>query len=74
VQRAIIVIAGTTGVLMTSGLGRWDADLFNGQALAGVLVEDLFRGWGADLERLAVIDDLIAELVAHGHLVPAVHH
>lgn len=72
VQRAIIIIAGTTGVLMTSGLGRWDADLFNGQALANVLVEDLFRGWGADPEHLAVVDGLINELSDREHLVPTV--
>jgi AcrR family transcriptional regulator len=74
VQRAIIVIAGTTGVLMTSGLARWDADLFNGQSLAGVLVHDLFLGWGADPSDLASVDDLIATLDAHDHLVPVVRH
>lgn len=72
VQRAIIVIAGTTGVLMTSGLNRWDADLFDGQALARVLVDDLLIGWGADPAHLATIEELVAHLAANGHLVPAV--
>lgn len=72
VQRAIIVIAGITGVLLTSELGRWDADLFNGRDLATTMVADLFRGWDADPRHLAAVDQLAADLDARGQLVPAV--
>jgi AcrR family transcriptional regulator len=72
VLRAIVVIAGTTGVLMTSGLDRWDPGLFHGQALATLMARDLLVGWGADRAELDEIEALVAELDAAGHLVPAV--
>ena len=73
-QRAIVVIAGTTGVLMTSGLGRFDEDLFDGRALASLMVHDLFLGWGADPDQLSVVEDIISTLAEHGQLIPPVRH
>ncbi len=70
--RAIVVVAGTTGVLMTSELDRWDDSLFNGQLLANMMARDLFLGWGADPALLEAVELLVAELDAAGHLVPPV--
>lgn len=70
IQRAVVVIAGTTGVLMTSGLGRFDDALFDGRGLASMMVHDLFLGWGADPDHLSAVEDLIANLAEHGHLIP----
>jgi hypothetical protein len=70
IQRAIVVIAGTTGVLMTSGLGRFDGDLFDGRVLASLMVHDLFLGWGADPDHLSAAEDMVANLAEHGHLIP----
>ncbi len=72
VQRAIVLVAGTTGVLMTSGLGRFDESLFDGRVLASLMVHDLFLGWGADPEELTVVEDLISTIAEHGQLTPAV--
>ena len=74
IQRAIVLVAGTTGVLMTSGLGRFDEALFDGRALASLMVHDLFLGWGADLDQLTVVEDLISTLAEHGQLIPPVRH
>jgi AcrR family transcriptional regulator len=71
VLRAINVVSGTNGVLMTSVLDRWD-DLFNGQALATMLARDLFVGWGADPAELDEVELLVTELDAAGHLVPPI--
>ena len=72
VLRAINVVAGTNGVLMTSALSRWDDGLFHGQALATMLARDLFVGWGADPAELDEVELLVAELDSAGHLVPQV--
>jgi len=73
-QRAVVVIASTTGVLMTSGLARWDAELFNGQNLSVGLVCDLLAGWGARPDHIDAAMALVDELDAAGHLVPPVGH
>ena len=74
IQRAIVVVAGTTGVLMTSGLGRFDESLFDGRMLASLMVHDLFLGWGADPDELSVVEDLISTIAEHGQLIPPVRH
>jgi AcrR family transcriptional regulator len=73
-QRAIVVIAGTTGVLMTSGLGRFDESLFDGRMLASMMVHDLFLGWGADPDQLSVVEGIVSTLAEHGQLIPPVRH
>jgi AcrR family transcriptional regulator len=74
IQRAIVVVAGTTGVLMTSGLGRFDESLFDGRALASLMVHDLFLGWGADPDELSVVEGIVSTLAEHGQLIPPVRH
>ena len=69
-ERAVIVVAGTTGVLLTSGIRRWGPSLFDGPHLAGVMIRDLFRGWGADGADLAAAEELVAEMASRGELVP----
>lgn len=72
IRRAVVLIASTTGVLMTSGFGRWDEQLFAGIELSSELVHDLLKGWGASPANLAVVGELVDELAADGRLVPAV--
>ena len=74
IQRAIVVVAGTTGVLMTSGLGRFDESLFDGRVLASLMVHDLFLGWGADPDQLSVVEGIVSTLAEHGQLIPPVRH
>lgn len=74
VQRAIVIVAGTTGVLMTSVLGRFDEGLFDGRVLATLMVHDLFLGWGADPDQLSVVEGIISTIAEHGQLIPPVKH
>ena len=69
-ERAIILIAGSTGVLLTSALQRWDRELFDGIGLAAELVDDLFAAWGAPPELLSAAIAIAEELGAAGLLVP----
>jgi len=71
-ERAVILVAATTGVLMTSALARWDDAIFDGRRLAGVLVRDLLLGWGAAGAWLEPADDLMAALAERGQLVPTI--
>jgi hypothetical protein len=71
-DRAVVLIASTTGVLLTSGLARWDDSWFDGRRLAQGLVRDLFIAWGAAPDDLDRVEGLIATMAEHGHLVPAV--
>lgn len=71
-ERAIIILAGTTGVLFTDGLRRWDGDLFDGQRLADELLWDLLLAWGAQPAPLTEVDELVTALDHDRHLVPAV--
>lgn len=71
-DRAVIVIAGTTGVLMTTSLGRWNLDLFDGRRLATRMARDLFVSWGADPAHLDAVEDLVAALSEHDRLVPPI--
>jgi hypothetical protein len=68
--RAVVLLAGTTGVLMASALGREEGADGHGQELAGLLVDDLFLGWGAAAGSLVVADEVVARLVESGQLVP----
>jgi len=70
IDRAMIVIAGTTGVLLTSGLARWDENLLDGSRLASTMTRALFAGWGADRAELDKVEDVLRELSARGHLAP----
>ncbi len=72
VQRGVVLIGGTTGVLMTTARGRWDQSMFDGPALSRLLVHDLLVGWGATEAHLAAAEEVLAALDEAGHLVPAV--
>jgi AcrR family transcriptional regulator len=71
-DRATIVLAGATGVLLGSGLARWDARLLEARRMADSMLTDLFLAWGADPAAFEQCDRLVAELDAAGHLVPVV--
>jgi AcrR family transcriptional regulator len=72
VDRAAIVLAGTTGILMTSGLGRPTVEAFDGHRLATRMARDLFVSWGATPGDLDAADDLVAALAEHDRLVPPI--
>jgi AcrR family transcriptional regulator len=70
-ERAFIVIAGSSGVLMTSTLDGGTGE-FDGPAIASMMIDDLFRAWGAAPEVLDRAAAVVAELEAQGHLVTPV--
>lgn len=67
-ERALMVISSVTGALLTSKLGGWDNQLFDGRRLATDLSTALFAGWGANARVLdaadahlrAMADDVLA--------------
>ena len=62
VERAIVLIASITGVVLTAKFSRWDASLFDARALAARATQDAFRAWGAPPEAIeaafAIVDGL----------------
>jgi AcrR family transcriptional regulator len=70
--RAITIVTGTTGVLMSAGLGPWEEDDVDPHALAIDMARDLLLSWGADPASLGEAGALVDELAAAGHLVPSV--
>jgi AcrR family transcriptional regulator len=71
-DRAVILVAGTTGVLMTSKLDRWDDVMFDTVRLSSTMVRDLLLGWGAPEAELDEAHALMAELHDAGRLIPRV--
>jgi AcrR family transcriptional regulator len=69
-DRATIVLAGVTGVLLGGGLARWDVRLREAHRMADAMLSDLIAAWGADPSALAAADAIVAELAAAGHLIP----
>jgi AcrR family transcriptional regulator len=70
--RAVTLIAGTTGVLMSNALGPWDDDEIEGRDIAITMADDLLISWGAAVEAMAAVGALVTELDAAGHLTPRV--
>lgn len=70
--RAVMLVAGTAGVLMTSSLHRWVPSLFDGRRLAEHLARDLLISWGADPRRVEEGGPLVDDLAERGRLVPQV--
>jgi AcrR family transcriptional regulator len=70
VDRSIVLLAGTTGVMLTSVLSRWDDQLFEGQRLAHTMLLDLLTAWGADPDQLAEADQVATVLAEQGDLIP----
>jgi AcrR family transcriptional regulator len=71
-DRAMIMVAGTTGVLMTTGVRCRDAEVASGQHLAREMVGDLLVAWGARPDVLDRASALVDELAAAGDLTPVV--
>ena len=71
-ERAVMLVASMTGVLLTSKLGGWDTSLFDGRHLATGLVSDILVGWGATREQLAVADAHLAAFAKQHHVAPPV--
>jgi AcrR family transcriptional regulator len=55
-ERALMVISSVTGALLTSKLGGWDNQLFDGRRIATDLSLALFAGWGANAKVLDAAD------------------
>jgi hypothetical protein len=72
VERAIVLIASVTGVVLTAKFSRWDQVLFDERHLAEVSVRDSFRAWGAEPDRLERAAGLAVELGRSGRLAPPV--
>ena len=70
-ERALVVIAGTTAVLMTSNLARWDPSFADGPSVARSMVAALLIGWGTDGASLAAADAIVDRLADEGHLLPS---
>jgi hypothetical protein len=71
-ERVVMWVAAVNGVVQTSRLAAYDADLFDGLELSARLNSDLIRGWGADPVTLAAAERLIDELAASGPLAPTI--
>jgi len=63
-ERAVAVLAGTTGVLIAGDLARWDARLADVRAFAHRHVSDLLVAWGADAEVLSEAERIVEALPA----------
>jgi AcrR family transcriptional regulator len=65
-DRTITLAAALSGVLGVTKLDRWDVDLLDGRRLAGALVDDLLRGWGAASDDLAAAHAVL-DAIARQH-------
>ena len=72
VERAIMLVASTTGVLLVSKLGDWDNALFDGRRMANELSADILVGWGADRDRLTTSQALLDSFRATNQIAPPV--
>lgn len=70
-ERTVVVLTATTGVLMASGLKRWEGRVADTRPFADRMVTAQFLAWGADPDDLAQADEVIGALAATGTLVPA---
>jgi AcrR family transcriptional regulator len=71
-KRVVVFAASVTGVLVLSRLDRYDADLFDGVALAHLLMCDLFVGWGASADVVAKTMTLVDQLGEVAPLAPPI--
>lgn len=69
-DRVLIFASAVNGVLSLSTQDRFDADLFDGQRLALVLLRDLGRAWGASEEQIAAAWAAVDAVAATGPLAP----
>ncbi len=72
VERAIVLVASMTGVLLVSKLGDWDNQLFDGRRLADELAKDILVGWGANRDQLSAADQHLSRFREQGHIAPHV--
>jgi hypothetical protein len=72
VERAILLIASITGVVLTAKFGRWDQALFDGRHLARQAIADDFTAWGAPPEQLEAAFAIVAAVADAGALAPLV--
>lgn len=72
VERAILLIASTTGVVLTAKFSRWDQALFDARHLAAQAIRDDFTAWGARPEALDTAFELAAATAEDGRLAPRI--
>lgn len=72
VERAILLIASITGVVLTAKFGRWDQALFDGRHLARQAISDDYTAWGAPPEMLEAAWAVIGAVTDAGALAPEV--
>lgn len=69
-ERAVVILAGTTGILMTGDLQRWEPRLSSSRPFAHQMFLDLLAAWGAKAKDLGAAVELVDELDRRGQLVP----
>lgn len=69
-ERSVVILAGTTGILMASDLARSEPRLAEAMPWAHRMFRDLLLAWGATPSDLDAAVDLVAELDRRGLLVP----
>jgi AcrR family transcriptional regulator len=69
-ERATVILAGSTGVLLAGNLGRWDPRVLAAGSFADRMLTHLFLGWGADPQVLDEVEAIVSEMARLGELVP----
>lgn len=62
VERSLMLIASMTGALLTSKLGGWDHQIFDGAKIARQVAAAFFAGWGADGALLDAAESFLASV------------
>lgn len=70
-ERSVVILAGTTGILMTGDLVRSEPRLADAMPWAHRMFRDLLVAWGAKPKDLDAAIELVGELARLGQLVPA---
>lgn len=71
-ERSVVILAGTTGILMASDLSRSEPRLADAMPWAHRMFRDLLVAWGAKPKDLDAAVELVDELDRRGLLVPEV--
>jgi AcrR family transcriptional regulator len=71
-ERSVVILAGTTGILMSGDLRRWEPRLQESMPFAHRMFQDLLAAWGAKAKDLDAAVELVDELNRRGMLMPEV--
>jgi AcrR family transcriptional regulator len=71
-ERSVVILAGTTGILMSGDLRQWEPRLTESMPFAHRMFRDLLVAWGATTKDVDAAVALVDELDQRGLLVPEV--